>query len=104
MEYQHTVPSTHTSGIWGGQSLCFSACPCRFSRMSNKLRFTVKDHKGLAVTQYLWMQITFYTLHFEKREKKNMSVSRDKARSSQSESQQPSVHTGTVIDSCLWVT
>lgn len=71
--------------------------------MNNKLKFTVKDHISLAVTQCFWMQITFYTLHFEKKEK-NTAVNRDKGRSRQSESQQPSVHTGTVIDSCVWVT
>lgn len=98
-----TLCFQHMSGILEGQSLCFSSCPCRFSRMNNKLRFTAKGHIGLAVTQCFWMQTTFYTLYFEKK-KKNTAVNSDKVRSRQSESQQPSVNIETVINSCVWAT
>lgn len=74
MQYQHSMPPTDTSGTGGGQSLCFSAHPCRFSRMNNKLRFTVKDHVDLAVTQCFWKKITFYTLHFQEKKKIQLSI------------------------------
>lgn len=72
--------------------------------MNNKLRFTVKDHIGLAVTQCFWRQITFYTFHFEKKDKKSTAVNRDKARNKQSENRQPSTNVGTVNNFCVWAT
>lgn len=76
--------------------------------MNGKLQFTVRDHVGLAVTQYFCKQTTFYILHFQKQVKKNAAVNTEifrytdicqyRARNRQTENQHPSTNVGTVND------